>query len=96
MSTLLSGWGYTSDFSDAETLGLQGFKVEFTRYDGSAVSDTSAYNVVFTKKSENSKGEIILSAQYDNLYADSEEFLKSDGSYESGSGTSVLLALAEI
>ena len=95
LSTLLSGWGYTSDFSDAETLGLQGFKVEFTRYDGSAVSDTSAYNVVFTKKSENSKGEIILSAQYDNLYADSEEFLKSDGSYESGSGTSVLLALAE-
>ncbi|MDE7215886.1 MAG: Zn-dependent exopeptidase M28 [Clostridia bacterium] len=94
---VLSGWGYTSDFSDGDTVGLQSFKENFTRYDGSAVSDTNAYNVVFTKKARESKGEIILSAQYDNLYGEKngEELWKADGSYESGSGVALLLTLAE-
>ncbi|MDE7337274.1 MAG: Zn-dependent exopeptidase M28 [Clostridia bacterium] len=98
ISDKLSGWGYTSDFSDNDTEGLQSFKENFTRYDGSAVSDANAYNVVFTKKARESKGEIILSTQYDNLYGEKngEELWKADGSYESGSGAAVLLTLAEI
>ncbi|MDE6758754.1 MAG: M28 family peptidase [Clostridia bacterium] len=98
LSSRLSDLGYTSEYSYDEIIGLQHFKVDFMRYDGSPVSDPNAYNVIFTKKAVESKGEIVLSAQYDNLYEEKAggETWKADGSYESGSGSAVLLALAEI
>ncbi|MDE5549663.1 MAG: M28 family peptidase, partial [Clostridia bacterium] len=94
----LSDFGYESDYSYEDIVGLQHFKADFTRYDGSAVSDPNGYNVIFTKKAKESNGEIILSAQYDNLYEEKTggEMWKADGSYESGSGCATLLALAEI
>ena len=99
LASRLSSFGYTSEYSCDEGEGLQRFRVSNTRYDGSTVSDINVYNVIFTKKAWNSsKGVILLSAQYDNLYQEKrgDETWKADGSYESGSGTATLLALAEI
>ena len=98
IASKLSEWGYVSDFSDEDTQGLQSFKVNYMRYLGTSISNVNAYNVIFTKKAENSKGEIILSTQFDNLYSETNggETWKADGSYESGSGSAVLLTLAQI
>lgn len=98
ISSLMSGWGYTSEYETDGVAGLDSFKLGFNRYDGSSVKDSLAYNVIFTKKSAQSKGEIILMAQYDNLYAEkgSEGEWAADGSYESGAGVAVMLTLAEL
>lgn len=97
LADTLKSYGYESRYAYDGIEGLQDFKSNFTRYDGTAVNEATSYNVVFTKKSSRSEGEIILSAQYDNLYSEKkgEELWKADGSYESGSGASILLTLAE-
>lgn len=99
LASRLSSLGYTSEYSSDEGIGLQRFKITNTRYDGTTMSDINVYNVIFTKKATTeSKGEILLSTQYDNLYQEktNDEIWRADGSYESGSGTATLLALAEI
>lgn len=98
ISSLMSGWGYTSEYETDGVAGLDSFKLGFNRYDGSSVKDSLAYNVIFTKKSSQSKGEILLMAQYDNLYAEkgSDGEWAADGSYESGAGVAVMLTLAEL
>ena len=98
ISSRMVDLGYTSEYSYDDVQGLQHFRMDFTRYDGTSVSDPNGYSVIFTKKAVHSKGEILLSAQYDNLYEEKSngEAWKADGSYESGSACSVLLTLAEI
>lgn len=98
IASIMSDLGYTGKYSYEGEEGLQGFKVSYTRYDGSAVNDVNAFNVAFTKKAAEPKGEILLTAQYDNLYGEktSEELWQADGSYESGSGVAVLLTLAKL
>lgn len=99
ISSLMQGWGYTSDYSYEGITGLDGFKLGFTRYDGSSVKDQYAYNVIFEKKAseEQSLGRILLVGQYDNLYSetDGENEWQADGSYESGGAIAVMLTLAE-
>lgn len=99
ISSVMSGLGYTSEYEYEGIKGLDGFKLGFTRYDGSSVSDAYAYNVIFEKKasSESSLGEILLMCQYDNLYSetDGEKEWQADGSYESGGAVAVMLTLAE-
>ena len=93
--------GYNSAYSSGEIEGVQEFKTSIKRFDGAEIKDTTAHNVIFTKKSkaDESKGEIILCCQYDNLYLENSSVSgttwNSDGSYESGSGIAVLLTLAE-
>ncbi len=99
LSERMASYGYSGAFDDDGVAGLQKFKTAFVRYDGSEVKDADAYNVIFQKKAQNAKGEIILSAQYDNLYSEKTakgEKWKADGSYESASGAAVLLTLAEL
>ena len=98
---LMTQLGYEGVYSSDEGYGLQEFKTTFKRFDGTEVTDAAAYNVVFTKKSdsEKSKGEIILSCSYDNLYNEKSDIngnlWSADGSYESGASVAVLLTLAE-
>ncbi len=93
--------GYEGVYSTDEGIGLQEFKTTFKRFDGAEVTDAPAYNVVFSKKSnlEKSKGEIILSCSYDNLYNEKSDISGNlwgaDGSYESGASVALLLTLAE-
>lgn len=98
LSQVMQGYGYTSEYSADEILGLEEFKVSLTRYDGTNVQEAKAYNVIFEKKSQNSKGNIILACQYDNLYSETSNGTewKADGSYESGMSIAVLLRLAEL
>lgn len=99
LASKLSSFGYTSEYSSDEGVGLQRFRINNTRYDGTTMSDINVYNVIFTKKAAGeSKGVILLSTQYDNLYQEKtgDEIWRADGSYESGSGTATLLALAEL
>ncbi len=103
LSKTMSDWGYTSEFSHGDILGLQGFKTTFSRYVNYAneeLSDVWAYNVIFTKHtSQQSKGEIMLTCQYDNLYQEQADMSGTpwgaDGSYESGGALAVMLTLAE-
>lgn len=98
ISSLMTGWGYTSDKETDGIKGLQQLKLGFTRYDGSSVKDGLAYNVVFDKKAAESKGKILLMCQYDNLYSEqgSDGEWGADGSYESGASVAVMLTLAEL
>lgn len=98
IASLMSGWGYVSDYETDGIQGLSSFKLGFNRYDGSSVKDGVAYNVIFTKKAENSNGEILLTCQYDNLYSEkgSDGEWQADGSYESGAAVAVMLTLAEL
>ena len=100
LAETLSGFGYEGLDFGGEELGLQSFTLDYDRYDGTTMSKATAYNVVFRKSVENSKGEILLSAQYDNLYGEgdgsAEGAWKADGSYESGSAVAVLLTLADV
>lgn len=94
-------FGYTGAYSSEPAEGLQEFKTSFKRFDGAEVTEATAYNVVFTKKSdkEESKGEIILACSYDNLYSEKSniggDLWSADGSYESGASMAVLLTLAD-
>ncbi|MDE6474534.1 MAG: M28 family peptidase [Clostridia bacterium] len=98
---LMIDWGYESEYSTEEGLGLQQFKTTFKRLSGEEVKDALAHNVIFSKKSgaEKSKGEIIFACGYDNLYSEkadvSGNLWNADGSYESGSSVAVMLTLAE-
>lgn len=98
---LMRALGYESRYSSNGVTGLQEFKTSFKRYNGEELTDAQAYNVVFTKKStaEESKGEIVLSCAYDNLYSEkadiSGNLWQADGSYESGAGVATMFALAE-
>lgn len=98
ISSLMTGWGYTSEYETDGVKGLSSFKLGFNRYDGSSVKDGVAYNVIFTKEAANSNGEILLMCQYDNLYAEkgSDGEWQADGSYESGASVAVMLTLAEL
>lgn len=95
----MSAMGYTGVYEYDGVSGLDGFKLSFTRYDGTSVNEGYAYNVVFEKKAseENSRGEILLMCQYDNLYSetDGENEWQADGSYESGGAVAVMLTLAQ-
>ncbi|MDE5910721.1 MAG: M28 family peptidase [Clostridia bacterium] len=101
ISGLMTDWGYASEYSSEDGLGLQEFKTSFKRFDGEEINGALAHNVIFSKKSgeENSKGEIILACGYDNLYSEkadiSGNLWNADGSYESGSSVAVMLTLAE-
>lgn len=98
IAAYMSGLGYESEYSFEEIIGLSAFKPAFTRYDGTSVSDVNAFNVIFTKKAVGeSAGEILLTCQYDNLYAetDGENQWQADGSYESGGAVAVMLTLAD-
>lgn len=92
----LSEWGYTPQ--DSKIDGVAGIN-EYTSY---VTADENAntgkgYNVVFSKKAVGeSRGEIILSAQYDNLYSHKTYGTTADGSYESGASIGALLTLAEL
>ncbi|MDE6275458.1 MAG: M28 family peptidase [Clostridia bacterium] len=92
--------GYAGAYSSEQGEGLQEFKTSFKRFDGAEITNTQAYNVIFTKKSDNekSKGEIILACSYDNLYSEKSDISGSlwsaDGSYESGASIAVALTLA--
>lgn len=95
----LSGFGYqnadNSEFSMANP-GLNKFEYKFTNEEGKEQVGAS-YNVSATKKSKNSKGEIILGTYYDNCYGVvvNGKAITGDGSYESGASVAVLLAVAE-
>lgn len=98
---LMTDWGYESEYSSEDGVGMQEFKTSFRRFDGEEVKDAIAHNVIFTKKSgeEKSKGEILLTCGYDNFYSEkadvSGNLWEADGSYESGSSVAVMLTLAE-
>ncbi len=96
LAKLLAGWGYTPQDSKAD--GVEGIN-EYTSYvntDNNAETG-KGYNVVFTKKAVGeSRGEMILSAQYDNLYSHKNYGTAADGSYESGASVAALLTLAEL
>lgn len=100
LSQKMIDWGYIGEYSHEQIQGLQRFQTTFKRYSGEEVKEASAYNVVFSKKTgaQESKGEILLCCQYDNLYSEAVgadgKIWGADGSYESGSGVAVLLTLA--
>ena len=78
LANTLRDLGYEGVEFGEDEAGLQSFTLDYTRYDGTSKSKATAYNVVFTKKSENSKGEILLSAQYDNLYGEGRNTSAND------------------
>lgn len=104
LSDTMTALGYTSEYSHAEKKGIQAFKTTFSRYVKYAgdeeLKDVWAYNVIFTKKTaaEHSKGEILLTCQYDNLYSEKADMSAkpwaADGSYESGAAVAIVLTLA--
>lgn len=96
LATQLTSWGYTPKAVESEGVaGIEKFNYYYD--DGERVYSGSSYNVQFTKPSTaQSKGTIVLTAQYDNRYSYTGIATQADGSYESGASVSALLTICRL
>lgn len=92
----LTSWGYTPKAVESEGVaGIEKFNYYYD--DGERVYSGSSYNVEFTKSATTqSKGRIILTAQYDNAYSYAGVSTQADGSYESGASVAALLTISRL
>lgn len=92
----LTNWGYVPKAVESDGVaGIEKFNYYYD--DGERVYSGSSYNVEFTKSaSTQSKGRIILTAQYDNRYSYSGIATGADGSYESGASVAALLTISRL
>ncbi|MGN0797835.1 MAG: M28 family peptidase [Christensenellales bacterium] len=92
----LTSWGYIPKAVESDGVaGIEKFNYYYD--DGEKVYSGSSYNVEFTKAaSTQSRGRIILTAQYDNRYSYSGIATEADGSYESGASVAALLTISRL
>lgn len=77
----------------AQNRGVYRFQYTYRTGEGTN-QNAQSYNVVYKSEQENAAGTILFMTSYDNAYDALSADTKADGSYESGAGVGVLLALA--
>ena len=99
ISSQMQTYGYEPNGSyELNNSIIQGAN-RYTYYNGINDLEGAGYgfNLIFDKKAEGkSKGTIILSTQYDNLYSFPKVPTKADGTYESGASTAMLLTISSL